>query len=198
MGRVHLVITKAARDRKILAGNVRFFRQGPCGHRRALASQDQSPRTHRIECIAPARGPCLPAAFVRLLNLLEEGFLDRRRVGGLLHEVDVMDVAGWMKLRHVERVHVPELILDQRPSHFLKAHADELGLHQIQKLPVGMLFAHRDAGGAQADRIFAEANVEPAPVLQHLGRELSLGDFSAESWFSRVIRARHRCRGIAD
>ena len=133
---------------------------------------------------------------MRLLHLLEEGFLDRRRVGGLLHEVDVMDVAGRMELRHIERVHVPELILDQRPSHLLKAHADELGLHQIQKLPVGMLFAHRDAGGTQADRIFAEANVAPAPVFQHLGCELSFGDFSAESWFSRGIRARHRCMRI--
>ena len=88
-------------------------------------------------------------------------------------EVDVVDVPRRMELRHVQRVHVPELVLDQWPAHLLESHADELGFHEIQKLAIGMLLADADPRGFQTDGVFPEADLPPTPVFQHLRGEAS-------------------------
>jgi len=82
-----------------------------------------------------------------------------------------MDVPGRMELGHEERVHVPELVLHERPAHLLESHADELVLHVVQELPVGMLPADAGPGRVQRDVVGAEAGLLPGPLLQHLGRE---------------------------
>ena len=57
------------------------------------------------------------------------------------HEIHIVDIPGGMELRHVQGVHVPELVLHERAAHFFKAHADKFVLYEIEKLLVRMLSA---------------------------------------------------------
>src|SRR4029078_11098498 len=113
---------------------------------------------------------------VRLRDLGQERFWNRRGMSRFLDKVDVMDVACRMELRHEEGVHVPELGFNERAPHFLKSHAHEFGLHGIEKLAIRMSFARCNARCAKTDRVLAETLRPPAPVFQQFGGEL--GDFS--------------------
>ena len=93
-------------------------------------------------------------------------------MGRILDEIDVMDVAGRMELRHEQCVHVPEFGLDERASHFLKSHADQFRLDLVEKLAIGMFFPDADSRRAQADGVFSESFRSPAAVFQHFRTEL--------------------------
>ncbi len=170
--RIDMVVPKAARDGKVLARHRGRRGQGSGGYRRPLASKHQSPSPFAIVGVPPAGRARRPAVLVGRGHSAQERFGDGRPMRRLLHEVHVVNIAGRVKLRHEERVHVPELGLHERTAHLLKAHADQFPLHQVQKLPIGMPPAHRNTRRAEADRIFAKAGAAPGPVFQQLGAEL--------------------------
>lgn len=90
-----------------------------------------------------------------------------------------------MELRHVEGVHVPKLVFDQRAPHFLEAHAHQLELHQVEELAIGVALAGQGARRAQADRVLAEALAAPAPVFEQFRCEL--GDFFQGPLFGEEV-----------
>jgi hypothetical protein len=110
-----------------------------------------------------------------LSDARKEWFSNMRGTGGMFDEVHIVDVAGRMKLRHEECVHIPEFGLDQRAPHFPKAHAHQLRFDGVQKLPIGMSFSCADPWRAKAHGVFPEPLGTPTAVLQHFGTEL--GDF---------------------
>ena len=168
---VHLVVSEAPRDRKVLARHVRRRGQRACGDGRALATEHQAARPHAVEGVTPTARSRVAAAFMHGRDLGQERLGNWDGVAWVLDEVHVVGLAGRVELRHEEGVHVPELVFDQPAAHLLEPHAHELDFDQIEELPVGMLLAGRDAGRFEGDRVLAKAPLAPAPVLQHLGSQ---------------------------
>ncbi len=161
MGRVHGIVAEAPGNGEVFARHLWPRTEGPGRHGRALAAQDQPFGPLDVEVIAPAGRAGPAAVLVRRGDLLSVGLLDLPAMRGVLHKIDVMNVAGRVELRHEQRVHVPEFVLHQGAAHLLKAHADELILHEIEELPVGMLPADADAGRAERDIVGAELLLLP-------------------------------------
>ena len=122
MCRIDLVVTKAARDRKILSRYQRCRRQGARGHGRALAAKHEPLRAFAIVSVSPSGGAGIPAVLVRCDDAVQKWIRVRPRMRRLFDEIDVVNRACRVELGHIQAVHIPELGLDERSSHFLKAH----------------------------------------------------------------------------
>ena len=168
---VHLVVAEAAHHAEVLA---RDLRRGELLRRehRALAAQDEPARE-----VAGRRGSSQPRLPVvqpfswAAATWSSQRLLDRPGVGGLLHVVDVVDVAGGVELGHEQRVAVPELGLDQRPVELLEAERAQLVLQPLEELAVGVLPSHEHPGGRHVDVVAAEGRALPGAGAQHLRGE---------------------------
>jgi len=64
-------------------------------------------------------------------DLREERLGNLAGMGRLFHEIHVVDGPGRVELGHVERIHIPELCLDERAAHLQKPHAHQLAFDQV-------------------------------------------------------------------
>ena len=90
---------------------------------------------------------------------------------GFLYKIHIVNIARRVKLRHEQRIHLPELGFDKCSSHLLKPHADQLQLEEVEKLTVGCRFPAAILGARKLivyfrNRLFAR------PFLEKLRRHL--------------------------
>src|SRR3989338_2578676 len=107
---------------------------------------------------------------MRILDGFEYSWVNALGVLRLLDKIRVMNVTGRVVLRHEERIHVPELRLDDWAAHFLKPEERELLLDVVKERGIVMLFSGVYFFPCNGNVVFLQLGLAPQSGLYEFRR----------------------------
>src|SRR3989338_6817680 len=107
---------------------------------------------------------------MRILDGFEYSWVNALGVLRLLDKIRVMNVTGRVVLRHEERIHVPELRLDDWAAHFLKPEERELLLDMVKERCIVVLLSRVDFLACHRDIVFLQFRLAPQSSLYEFRR----------------------------